>query len=358
VTESFFCGYTIGTDALAQFAAVCRPLGKRVLIIGGKTALSVAEKKIRTAISDGFEVIDSVFYGGECTKENATEIFERYKNKGIDFVVGVGGGKALDTAKCTAFLLKKRVVTIPTISSTCAAASALSVVYTSEHSFSEFWYYEKPAFHCFIDTEIIANAPEQFLRAGIGDTLAKYYEVEFSSRNAKKNYSDEMAIAISKLCGEPLFEDAKTALESCKNSEISEELEKVIRIIIVSTGMVSMLINPKFNGAMAHALFYGLTEIEGFEERVLHGDAVGYTSAIQLVLDNKEEEAKKLIKFLNNINITTGLKKMGVSLEREALNKALKATLKDPDMEVIPYEITEDMLYDAIIKTECLEEIQ
>lgn len=357
MTESFFCGYTIGSDAFSKFNEICMPLGKRLIIIGGKTALSVAEAKLRNAISDDFEVVDSVFYGGECTKENATEIFEKYNNSNIDFVVGIGGGKALDTAKCTAYLLKKRVVTIPTISSTCAAASALSVVYTPEHSFSGFWYYEKPAFHCFIDTEIIANAPEKYLRAGIGDTIAKYFEVEFSSRNEAKTYSDDMAIAISNLCGEPLFESSKIALESCKNNSISNELEKVIRIIIISTGMVSMLINPKFNGAMAHALFYGLTEIEGFEERVLHGDTVGYTSAIQLVLDNKIPEARKLKKFLNSIEIPTKLEKMGVSLNRKDLEKALKATLKDPDMEVIPYEITEEMLYDAIIRTENLEEL-
>ena len=183
--ERFFCGYTVGDDALKSFGKICAPLGKRILVIGGEKALSAALEKLKIALSD-FDVADTVLYGGECTKNRAEELFGKYKERGIDFVVGVGGGKAIDTAKCTAYLLKKPVVTVPTIASTCAATSALSVVYTENHAFSEFWYYEKPAYHTFIDSEVIAKAPQKFLRAGIGDTVAKFYETEFSARGRKK----------------------------------------------------------------------------------------------------------------------------------------------------------------------------
>lgn len=358
VKKRFFCGYSAGEDALDSFKEVCAPLGNKVLIIGGKKALGAAGEKIKAALLPHFKVIDTVLYGDECSKKRAYEIAEIYKDSGVDFIVGVGGGKAIDTAKCTAYLLKKDVVTIPTIASTCAATSALSVVYTENHIFSEFWYYEKPAYHSFIDTEIIAKAPSEYLRAGIGDTIAKFYETEFSARNREKGYSDLMALSVAAMCREPLMENAKEALYLCKENKSGESLETVARIILVSTGMVSMMINPKFNGAVAHALFYGLTEIEGFEEKFLHGDVVGYTAIVQLVLDKKMEEARKLKRFLKSIGIETTLAARGILADREIMDKVIAATIKDPDMEVIPYKITEEMLYSAILQTESLEELK
>ncbi len=352
--ENNFCGYTIGTDAFNEIPKICSPLGRRVLIIGGETALSKSIDKLSRTIGGQFEIADTVIYGKECYSARMHELCGKYAESDIDFVIGVGGGKALDTAKGTAFLLGRPVVTIPTIASTCAASSAMSVVYTENHIFEGFWHYEKPAYHCFIDTSIIAAAPIKYLRAGIGDTLAKYYEVEFSARGAKKSFSDEMALSVSRMCNAPLFADARESLDDCRTGKITDALENVILIILISTGMVSMMINEKFNGAAAHALFYGLTNLDGFEEKFLHGDVVGYASIVQLMLDGKTDEAIKLKGFLKDIGIETTLAERGIIPERHAFDKVLSSAIADPDMEVIPYKITEDMLFDAIIKTESL----
>lgn len=349
--ERYFANYTIGTDAYKNIKEVCLPLGKRALIIGGKTALSKAEEKLKANMTD-FQIIDAVIYGNECVRARAEELYEIYKDKAVDFVIGVGGGKAIDTSKCTADLLCVPVITVPTIASTCAASSALAVMYTKNHTFDGFWYFKSPAYHIFIDTEIIAEAPFKYFRAGIGDTLAKFYEVEFSARNEEKTYNDEMALSISRMCNEPLIKSAISALEDCKNNHATEEFESVALIILVSTGMVSMLVNPKFNGAVAHALFYGLTEIEGFEENFLHGDVIGYTTAVQLVLDKKMDEARIIGELIGKMGVETTLSARNINLDYEYLLPVLKATLKDPDMDVIPYRVTEEMLYDAIIKME------
>lgn len=352
--EAKFCAYTIGEDAYSAIGAQCLSIGKRALIIGGKTALEKALDKLKNAMRGCFDIVDVVIYGTECTAERMHELGDIYKNESVDFVIGVGGGKAIDTAKGTASLLGVPVVTVPTIASTCAASSALSVVYTPEHAFERFWHYAVPAYHCFIDTSIIGAAPIEYLRAGIGDTLAKYYETEFSARSAKKTYSDEMALSISRMCNTPLFENAKEALCDCREGKITDALECVVLIILISTGMVSMLINEKFNGAAAHALFYGLTNIDGFEEKFLHGDVVGYASLVQLVLDGKEEEARRLKAFLKEIEIETTLAERGIIPGRESFEVVLHSAVTDPDMEVTPYPVTEDMLFDAIVKTESL----
>lgn len=349
--ECYFADYTIGTDAYKNIKNVCLCLGKRALIVGGKTALAKSEAKLRENMQD-FEIVDTIIYGKECFRKRIEELYQSYKDKNIHFVVGVGGGKAIDTSKCLADMLGVRVVTVPTIASTCAASSALSVVYTENHAFEGFWYFKSPAYHTFIDTEIIANAPDKYFRAGIGDTLAKYYEVEFSARGRKKTYKDEMGISISRMCSTPLIESATEALEDCKNHIASEKFEEVSLIILVSTGMVSMLINNEFNGAVAHALFYGLTEIDGFEEKFLHGDVIGYTTAVQLVLDGKTEEAKKIGDLIGKMGVETTLSARGIDVNFDYLEPVLASTLKDPDMKIIPYEITKEMIFDAIVKME------
>ena len=43
---------------------------------------------------------------------------------------------------------------------------------------------------------------------------------------------------------------------------------------------------------------------------------------------------------------------MGVEVKREHLETVLKETVAGPDMEHIPYEITEDMVFEAMQKVE------
>lgn len=350
--QRYFPAYTIGENAYSEFNRVCKGLGRRFLLIGGKTALGVCADRLLSQVSSEFELADKIVYGKECYVERVYELYEAYKDSKIDFVVGAGGGKAIDTAKYLAKLLGVEVVTLPTIASTCAAASALSVIYTKEHTFERFEYYKRPAFHCFIDTKIISEAPYEYLRAGVGDTLAKHYEVEFSQRGKQLDYSSELGLTISKMCAEPLIRYAKKALDACLKNAINDELEQVILAIIISTGMVSMLINPDYNGAMAHALFYGLTVLDGFEEKFLHGDVVGYCTTVQLAVDNRLEEAARIKGFLKTVGIETTLKERGICTDREYLEPVLKSALADPDMKVIPYKVTEDMLYEGIMKME------
>lgn len=351
MTECYFANYTIGKDAYENIEAVCKAFGSNVLIVGGETALSKAIDKLYKNLQY-FNIVDTVVYGKECYRERIEELFNTYKEKSIDFVIGVGGGKALDTSKCLADMLSVPVVTAPTIASTCAASSALSVIYNKDHVFCGFWRFKGPAKHTFIDTEIIAEAPEMYIRAGIGDTLAKFYEVEFSSRGQERSFKDNLGIKISRMCNGPLLDIAVEATTAAKKHEVTKELEEASLIILVSTGMVSALINPVFNGALAHALFYGLTEIKGFEEKFLHGDVIGYTTIVQLVLDKNYTEAKKIKDLIEKMGVETTLSQRNIDASYENLEKVLDSALNDPDMEVVPYEITSKMLYDAIIEVE------
>lgn len=352
--ERYYPAYTIGEDAFSNFNSVCMPLGKRILIIGGKTALECSLDKLKKNISSDFEIVDTVIFGNECYEERVNELYSQFKEKNISFIVGVGGGKALDTSKFLSLKLDLPIVTIPTIASTCAASSCLSVIYTKDHAFEKFVYYKKPPYHIFIDTKIITDAPFKYLRAGIGDTLAKHYEIEFSARGKDLDYSSALGLTISNMCCDPLFKYGVDALNSAKKNVLNNSLEQVILAIIITTGIVSQLINPDYNGAIAHALFYGLTNIKGFEEKFLHGDVVGYATIVQLMVDKNIDEAKKIKSFLDSLDIETTLKQRNIPCTKEYLQNVLTSAINDPDMKVIAYPVNVDMLYDAILAVENL----
>lgn len=87
-------------------------------------------------------------------------------------MVGIGGGKTLDTAKAIGYYQKLPVVVIPTIASTDAPTSALSVIYTEAGEFEEYLIYPKNPDMVVMDTAIIAKAPVRLLVSGMGDALS------------------------------------------------------------------------------------------------------------------------------------------------------------------------------------------
>lgn len=344
-----FPNYTIGASALEGIGNICLQYGKKILVVGGKTALEKARNKLEKALNDSsFEEISYMVYGNDCTIKNINLVVDEAKNKSANLIIGVGGGKAIDTAKAAANRLDLPVFTVPTIASTCAGTTSLSVVYTDKGDFDDFDFQKSPTIHCFMDSEIISEAPYRYLWAGIGDTMAKYYEVSLATRGDQLNHSSGLGKEISAMCVNPLINYGVKALEDCKNNTSSFEIEQVVLNNIVSTGYVSMLVEEKYNGALAHSLFYGMTLLEHIEERHLHGEVVAYGVLVQLAMDDDIEELERLTDFYKKIKLPICLEDIEVKNDRNYLEHVLDSAVNSPDMEYLPYKVTKDMIFDAI----------
>ena len=185
-------------------------------------------------------------------------------------------------------------------------------------------------------------------------TLGKYYECQFSSRGESLPHSSALARSVSIMCRTPLLEYGAQALADCRAHRATHALEEAVLANIVSTGLVSLLVDENYNGAVAHSVYYGLVLLPGFEAAYLHGDVVAYGVLVQLALDGETEELHRIKAFMGELGIPSTLGEMGVPLDRGALAAVLTETVNGPDMEHIPYPVTEEMIFAAMEQVEAL----
>ena len=356
VTLPRFC---IGRGVLSRFPALCAPLGGTFAVIGGETAMEKGLPPLRAALADGGpELLAALPFGGACTQAAMERLADALRPLHPDFLVGMGGGKAIDTAKGTAHLLDLPLVSVPTLVSNCAPITALSVVYREDGPFERFLFYDAPPALTLVDLSIAAKAPAAYFRAALGDTLAKHLEATFSAKADRLgetlDHMSAIGIALSSTCYDPILAFGRAALDEAERGEAGPAMELCARSVIVSAGLVSLLANDDYNCALAHAVCYGLQLFPHVERTCLHGDLVAYGALVQLVLDGQEDRARRLRDFLVTLGTPVTLAQMGVPTGRAALEPTLAEATEGPDMAHIPYPVTRDMVYEAMLRVEAL----
>ena len=187
------------------------------------------------------------------------------------------------------------------------------------------------------------------LFAGIGDTYAKYYEVSVSARGESLSHYKALGVHMSRMCMETLLAHGEQALKDNAAGKATYELEQAALAIIITTGWVSMLVardhTMDYNGGVAHALFYSLCELPGFDETHIHGVVVGFGCLLLLLIDGQREEYEKLRAFNQKIGLPTSLKDMGITIAD--VEKVADRITRDEDLEHYPYHVTKEMILQA-----------
>ncbi|OOM73952.1 iron-containing alcohol dehydrogenase family protein [Clostridium sp. BL-8] len=343
--------YSIGEEVYNEVPKICEPYGKKAVVIGGKTAIEKSKEAILEGVKgSNIEIIDFVWFGGDSSYENVEMLKNNRAIVNADMIFAVGGGRSIDTSKTMCDQTGQALFVFPTIASNCAAITATTVIYDSEHVFKELYFPKKPALHCFINTKIIAEAPSNFIWAGIGDALSKEYECTFSSRGDELDHTNLLGVDISRNCVEPLLKYGKKAYEDVKANRVSKELEQVILNIIITTGLVSVLVINDYNSCLAHSVYYGCTTLENIEKNHLHGEVVSYGVLVMLTCDKQFEERDRVYRFNKSLGLPTCL--ADIEVEEKDINKVLDKAMETGDIKHVPYEITREMIYNAIMDLE------
>ena len=220
------------------------------------------------------------------------------KEEGCDLVIGLGGGKTIDSAKAIADLLQSSVVIAPTIASTDAPVSALSVIYTDEGAFERYIFYSKNPELVLVDSKVISQAPKRLLASGIADGLATWVEaravMQANGKTMLGKHQTLAGVAIAERCEEILFADGLQAMAACEAKVVTPALENIIEANTLLSG-----IGFESGGlAAAHAIHNGFTALTGDIHHLTHGEKVAYGTLVQLFLENRPKEVlDKYIRF-------------------------------------------------------------
>lgn len=356
-TAAYTCAhppFTVGPMAYAGVADAMGPYGARGLIIGGQQALAAGFYPLQEAVSPAGITLAVRPFKGEATMETALEMAEAAKSFGADVILGMGGGRAIDTAKAAGHYAGKPVITLPTIPATCAATTALSVLHHPGLSaYDPFLFLDAPPRHVFLHTGILSAAPAMYLRAGIGDSIAKHVEAVYKAGQERLPYNDRLGLSIARMGYEALMELGEEALRDAVSGQDSPAFRLACQLCVINTGLVSLLVQDRFNGGLAHALYYALHDLPQLSGQ-LHGDLVAWGSVVQLCLEGKEEEARALKRFISALGIPASLDELGLDIRNQTVMALLPQALSQQDMADIPFPVDGEMLAAAILSADAL----
>jgi len=267
-----------------------------------------------------------------------------------DVLVGMGGGKTIDTAKIAADRASIPVIVVPTIASTDAPTSGCAVLYTKEGVFSSVIYQRTNPAAVLVDTSIIAQAPVRFLVAGMGDALSTWFEARSCERTGSMNEcggtSTMAGLRIAALCYELLLADGVQAMKDCDDHIVTPALERIVEANILLSGLGF----ESAGLASAHSIHNGLTALEE-THNYYHGEKVAFGVLAGLHLTNASaEEIERVYGFCEDVGLPTTLADIGLkNVSRERLMIAAEgACAEGQPIHHEPGTITSAMVLEAM----------
>ncbi|MEG1613136.1 MAG: glycerol dehydrogenase [Clostridia bacterium] len=365
--KAFICPskYVQGPDELLNLGYFVKLFGKSALLIAHPDDVKRIETKLSATKAKFGVTFVTCPFKGECSREEVTSLQKLAAEQKCDCIIGLGGGKAIDTAKCVA-AAKVPLIICPTIAATDAPTSHSAVLYTPEGAFDDYAYFTSPNV-VLIDTTVIASAPVRFLISGMGDALSTYFEARanqqsYANINAglpcgfREGFTEPAkptlaAFHLATLCYETLLADGYKAKLACEAKVVTPALENIIETNILLSGL-----GFESGGlAGAHAIHDGLTVLEE-THHCYHGEKVAFGTLCQLVLENApQDEIDEVIDFCLTIGLPICLEDLGVhDIGDRIMQVAEKACIPAESIHSMPFPVTANDVAAAIIAADKL----
>lgn len=353
-----FCSplrYVQGLDATEHLADEMLAVGLEgpvLVVAGGHAVARLAPAWARTFAAAGFAHRVRGF-GGECSRGEIAAIVAEAESLAARVIVAAGGGKVIDAGRAAAARLGLPFVSCPTICSTDAPTSALSVIYaevaTGHGAVEGYEIHHRSPDLVLVDSRVIAESPPRTLAAGIGDALSTYYEARAAVASGRANMrggrATLAALALATLCRDTIFADAAAALADCRDKRPTAALERTIE----ATTLLSGLGFESAGLAAAHAIHNGLATLDA-----LHGEKVAFGTLAQLMLEaeapasspldpaRSRREAEDLVRFLRLVGLPSTLGQLGIAeadLEWVIETAAERAVRPEETIHAMPFPV-------------------
>lgn len=346
--------YVQGKGAIHQIGDYLAQLGKNPLFVADDLVWGLVGHDIEASLRKaGMPARREVFNGIPSAKE-VDRLVGVIRDTGADVAVAVGGGSTIDAVKAAGYLADIRWANCPTVASTDAPCSALSVIYTETGEFEEYRFFPRNPDLVLVDSQVVANAPVELLVAGVGDALATWLEARATERSNSKTMAGGLptltGTALAKLSWEVLWENALPAIDAVMDHQVTPAVEKVIEANTLLSGL-----GFESGGlAAAHAIHNGLTAVPQ-THGLAHGQKVNIGSVTQLVLEGAPtSDIRDFIEFTTRVGLPTTLTEVGLrSDDTESLKLvADAATVEGETIHSMPFEVSSEDVASALVSIE------
>jgi glycerol-1-phosphate dehydrogenase [NAD(P)+] len=292
----------VGEKNISEFGEFLVSLSKpkKVSLISGINVKKILKQKIEKSLKQ--KHIKFVWHTSKDNQiSSLTQIQKDVKKDHSNLIVGIGGGRSVDTAKMVSFNLDVPFVSFPTAASHDGMASPfVSVKSDKPHSIVA-----TAPLGVFVDIDVIKKAPPKLLASGCGDLIANIIAVKDWQIGHKKTgeyygmYSADLALMSAKIVMENSRKYSKKGLDA-----------RVIVEALISAGVASCIAGSSRPCSGAEHLFsHALDKIA--PGKGLHGEKCGIGAIMMAKLQG--QDWKKIIKTLKEVGAPTTAKQIGLT---------------------------------------------
>jgi glycerol dehydrogenase len=304
ISTTFFPGrYIQGYEAIKRLGPEIVRLGRTGYLICSPTVYSKVLPAFKTELERHVEVRAEKF-GGECSDDEIERLRQLAAKTNSQVIIGMGGGKVMDTAKAVAHLLKKPLIIVPTV----------SVVYSNEGVHDRVMPHPGNPDVVLVDTRIILHAGVRFLVAGMGDALSTWFEAESCrvKHSGNETYTGDdgsmTAYALARLCYEALLKYGASARRACLAQAVTPAFEHIVE----TNTLLSGLGFESCGLAGAHGFQIGFTALNETHAH-LHGEIVSFGTLASLFMTDKDPEMiDHVYAFCESVGLPTTLAEIGL----------------------------------------------
>lgn len=326
--------YIQGPSSIGLLGEKVASLGQSAVILCDAVVLPLLTDKLSDALRRQDLKPTIIPFDADVTRAEMDRLADLVRQAGGEVVVGVGGGRTLDTAKGVSRRTHLPFVSVPTVASTDAPATRGVVIYDEHHNLVAVEQMDdNPAF-VIADTTIIASAPARLLRGGIGDALTAKFEAEASwaGTGLSKQGTRPLrtGVLLGEMCYRMLLDHGAAAMKVAGTGQASEDLEYVVEAIL----LLSAVAFENTGLSIAHAIATELGAIEAVRLGSLHGEHAAYGTMVQLYAEGRSPaEIDELFTFAEAVGLPRSLKTLGLAGDIEAgILRLAAATARSPLM--------------------------
>ncbi|MFR6675069.1 MAG: glycerol dehydrogenase [Enterococcus avium] len=349
--------YIQGSNILSDIGVYVAHFGEKFTIVMDPIFIEDYQSVIQESIlkKNSASNIQFIEFDQQITRKNIDHLYNKVSSFSPEVIISIGGGKIIDAVKVLSNRLTIPMIICPTVASTDAPTSGMSIIYDDSGAVIEIALFDKNPNLVLVDTLLISKAPVRFFISGIGDALSTYFEAIANKKLCHSNYilntygafeSTLSAHAIAKECYSILCKNSRLAVKSINENILNQYVEDIIEANILMSGLGF----ENCGCSIAHGIGNAIAALPG-GVKALHGERVAFGTLCQLVAaDYSNEQIMEFLELCTSIELPVSLTDLGIEKNELNIRKIAEISLEAESMQVNPQKLTiTDVI--SIIKT-------